>query len=562
MKRAVIYARVSTDDQAEKGYSLPTQIEAMQKYAREKGMKIVRELQDDYSGAKLDRPALDILREMIERKEADAIIIYAADRLSRNLAHLLILRDEFNRAGIELHYANRGKSEDTAESRLLENVEGVIAEFEREKIRERTRRGKIAKAKAGKWVGAGRPPYGFRQVGKGADARLERDEMQAATVRRIVDMVLGRNGYQPMGITTIINLLNNEGVPTAYGARGWRTGTLRPLLRGKQLLGIFTSYGSVLHFPHLAILDEETWGEVQAMLDHNSRLHPNNRQYPYLFSGFARCRCGKGLSGLKMRSFKIKRKIRRYEYHYYTCQTRAEGRLWHDCKEGMINVEVLEPLIWNWLVDLLTDEAKLEKGIHEFVANRENELKKMRERRETTENLIRRADKQIEQLTTDLREFESESARAAIKKEIDRIGNERDSLVAMLDTLDAHLGKRELGDAEIETIRETARVIRARLAGKPTYEEKRALFRLVNLEIKVQYGENGRELSVTCGLGTETLKLPARKNYGANNSSSTAKIRARIFESPPDVRQEICSVPSRVPARVQNTQAIHHARLD
>jgi site-specific DNA recombinase len=528
----------------------------MREYAASRGMNVVRELQDDYSGAKLDRPALDTLRGMIDRKEADAVIVYAADRLSRNLAHLLILREEFNRAGIELHYCNRGKSEDTAESRLLENVEGVIAEFEREKIKERTRRGKIAKAKAGKWVGAGRPPYGFRQVGKGADARLEIDKAQAAIVRRIVDMLLGRNGYAPMGITTITNQLNDEGVPTAYNARGWRASTIRATLRGKQLLGIFTCYGTTLEFSHLAILDAETWGEVQAMLERNGNRHPTNRQFPYLFSGFVRCSCGRGLAGLQMG------KRQKYQYHYYTCQTRSEGRLWSICKEGMINVEVFEPLVWNWLVELLTDDAKLEKGIREYLESRETELRKIRERRATTETLIRRAEKQIAQLTQDLREMESESARGAIKKEIDRVGNERDSLVAGQRALETELNKRAISEADIEAIRENARLVRAKLEGNLTYEQKRALFRVLNLDIKVRHNGNQRELFVTCGLATETLALPARKNYGANNSSSKVRILAKTRGIRVNVPVGNCISRLRFPAHVQNTPATRHARLD
>src|SRR5262245_52885227 len=107
-KQAVIYARVSTDDQAERGYSLPSQIQAMRDYADSHEMQVVGEFQDDCSGAKLHRPKLDELRGMIERKEVDVVIVYAADRLSRNLAHLLILREDFRREGVELHYVNRG----------------------------------------------------------------------------------------------------------------------------------------------------------------------------------------------------------------------------------------------------------------------------------------------------------------------------------------------------------------------------------------------------------------------------------------------------------------------
>src|SRR5205823_4265916 len=113
----------------------PTQFEECRKYATAHGFTIVTEISDDTSGAKLDRPGLDRVREMIESKVADALIVYTSDRLSRNLAHMLILREELQSADIELHYCDRGKSENTAEGRLTQNVEAVIAEYEREKIR-------------------------------------------------------------------------------------------------------------------------------------------------------------------------------------------------------------------------------------------------------------------------------------------------------------------------------------------------------------------------------------------------------------------------------------------
>lgn len=515
MKRAIIYARVSTDEQAEKGYSLQTQLEAMREYAAKNGMTIARELSDDYSGAKLDRPALDTLRAMLERKEADAVIVYAADRLSRNLAHSLILREEFNRASVELHYVNRGKSEDTAESRLMENIEGVIAEFEREKIRERLRRGKIGKAKAGKWAGYGRAPYPFRQVGKGRDACLEINEEQAAIVRRIVDMFLGRNGYKRMGIIPIAKRLTAEGVPTATRARGWRTTVIRLLLIGKENLGIFNRMGQTLEFPELAVIDRETWDEIQAVMAANRSLISRTRLYPYLFSGFVKCTCGGGMCG---------RRIGRvYRYFYYICQRHAAQKHLVDCKEKGINVEILEPLVWNWLVDLLTDEAKLEKGLREMVANRENELAKLRARHSDTEKLIHQKDKQIDQLRADLRELTSQSARMAILKEIDLLGKEKDSLFAEQQTIDAELEKRAITDADLETIRRYAREIRRKLNGEPTYEEKRALFASIDLRVQLRHNEineKERELFVTCGLMPKGKSLALRRRLNATADSS------------------------------------------
>ncbi len=107
-KRAVVYARVSTDEQAEKGYSFPTQLEAMRKYATEQGFTVSAEIQDDYSGAKLDRLGLARLRKMLERGEAEAVICYSIDRLSRNPGHAWELAETWHRAGIELHFCNRG----------------------------------------------------------------------------------------------------------------------------------------------------------------------------------------------------------------------------------------------------------------------------------------------------------------------------------------------------------------------------------------------------------------------------------------------------------------------
>jgi site-specific DNA recombinase len=110
-KQAAIYARVSTDEQAERGYSLESQLEACQDYAAAHGLEIQRKIADNYTGAKLDRPGLDTLRADIEERTVEAVSVYSPDRLTGNLAHSLILCEELQRAGIELHYCDRGKSD-------------------------------------------------------------------------------------------------------------------------------------------------------------------------------------------------------------------------------------------------------------------------------------------------------------------------------------------------------------------------------------------------------------------------------------------------------------------
>ena len=99
--RAVIYARVSTEDQAENGYSLQSQMEACQKYAAEHGFEIAGIFQDDCSGTKLDRPQFTAARRALTDHTAEALIVYSSDRLTRKLAHKLIIREELQRAGVE-----------------------------------------------------------------------------------------------------------------------------------------------------------------------------------------------------------------------------------------------------------------------------------------------------------------------------------------------------------------------------------------------------------------------------------------------------------------------------
>src|ERR1700687_647502 len=102
-KKAILYARVSSDEQAEHGYSLPTQLDAMRKYATDNSLVVVAEFVDDCSGTirLYDRPQGKNLLGVLERKEADALVFHTFDRLSRNLGHAVVMREEWQRAGVE-----------------------------------------------------------------------------------------------------------------------------------------------------------------------------------------------------------------------------------------------------------------------------------------------------------------------------------------------------------------------------------------------------------------------------------------------------------------------------
>src|SRR5215208_5990502 len=174
-KQTAIYARVSTDDQAERGYSLPSQIEACQKFASQKGFDVTAVYRDDISGAKpiTSRPDGYELQRAIDSGQVKAVIVYCVDRLSRDIVDLLTTVRDWLRAGVEVYALDVGQV--TSELDIVLVIKGWQGSDERQKIRERTMRGSIAKARAGQVVGGGSPPYGYTY----SDGELFIDESQA-----------------------------------------------------------------------------------------------------------------------------------------------------------------------------------------------------------------------------------------------------------------------------------------------------------------------------------------------------------------------------------------------
>jgi len=130
---AAIYARVSTTDQADKGYSLPTQLEACQAMARQEGYAVPEShiFVDDYTGTSLNRPQLTPLRDLVRQRLVQAVFVYDLDRLSRKLAHQLLLSEEFEPAGVALRIVTMPDDAKTPATQLLSNVRGIVAEYER-----------------------------------------------------------------------------------------------------------------------------------------------------------------------------------------------------------------------------------------------------------------------------------------------------------------------------------------------------------------------------------------------------------------------------------------------
>src|SRR5215213_10282681 len=190
--RAAIYARVSTERQ-ERQQTISSQVSALRDWAAATGHALTEAhvFQDEgFSGSRLDRPALDALRDAVRDAAVDVVAVFSPDRLARKYAYQVLLMEEFRRAGCEVVFLHRPISDDPNDQLLLQ-IQGAIAEYERAVLAERFRRGKLQKARDGNIISS-KAPYGYRYEGRSGaiPARLVIDEAEAAMVRQLYSWML------------------------------------------------------------------------------------------------------------------------------------------------------------------------------------------------------------------------------------------------------------------------------------------------------------------------------------------------------------------------------------
>src|SRR5215217_6903485 len=160
-KRAILYARVSTDEQVRSGYSLAQQIEALRDYAAREGYEVLEEVSDPgQSGASLERPGMDRVRDLVAAGRVSVVLAQDRDRFAREPAYHYILRREFEEYGCKIRALN-DRGDDSPEGELTNGILDQLAKFERAKTAERTRRGMPRKAREGR-VCSTKPKYAFR----------------------------------------------------------------------------------------------------------------------------------------------------------------------------------------------------------------------------------------------------------------------------------------------------------------------------------------------------------------------------------------------------------------
>jgi site-specific DNA recombinase len=222
-KRAILYARVSTDEQARSGYSLTQQMEALREYAAREGYEVLEEVSDPgQSGASLERPGMDRVRDLVHAGGVSIVLAQDRDRFAREPAYHYLLRREFEEHGCKIHGLN-DRGDESPEGELTDGILDQLGKYERAKIAERTRRGKHRKLRQGKLVAGYSPGYGYRY--NATRDGLMVDEEQMRVVRRIFEMVARGESFY-----AVIKTFEREGVRSPRGHERWNRPTLRNLV--------------------------------------------------------------------------------------------------------------------------------------------------------------------------------------------------------------------------------------------------------------------------------------------------------------------------------------------
>jgi len=306
--RAAIYCRVSTDNQENEGTSLQTQLEACLKYCQDKGYEVDYRFSEAYSGLTLERPKLSELRELVRNEKIDVMVVYALDRLSRDPTHGVILTQELEKHSVKLEAVT--EDIDSSElGKLISYIRGFASKLEAEKIKERTVRGRIARAKEGRVPGSFSRTYGYDYipVSQKNGGRRIINEAEAQWVRQMFHWLVD-DGMSTSAIRDKLVALN---VPTKTG-NIWRRSTIVGTLKNPGYYGktyaFTTEKGKVrgkpqkdwTELPNVTppIISKELFDTAQRQLQVNREKSVRNRKRQYLLSGHVRCRqCGHAYCG-------------------------------------------------------------------------------------------------------------------------------------------------------------------------------------------------------------------------------------------------------------------------
>jgi site-specific DNA recombinase len=406
-RRAILYARVSTDEQARSGYSLAQQLEALRAYAACEGHAVLEEVVDPgHSGASLERPGMDRVRDLVAGGGVSVVLAQDRDRFAREPAYHYLLRKEFEEHGAKIRALN-DRGDDSPEGELTDGILDQLAKFERAKTAERTRRGKLRKAREGHVV-TSTPNYGFR-LNEAKDGLLVCEPEM-----RVVEKIFGM-AAEGSGLRAMQTRLRAEGIPSPKGGQTWALRVLRRLVESdvylprtyeeisglaslealarldpakqygvqwynrqkvkietvsepdgeggrryrKRRVSVWRPREEWVAVPVPAYLDRDLVERARTMAAANRGAERKYLTREWELRGLLRCSCG-----LKMVTQTTRANASRgcRPYYYYRCNRNKDYGS-GACPRKGIPAKSVEPLVWAFVSGLLEDPERIKAGM-------------------------------------------------------------------------------------------------------------------------------------------------------------------------------------------------------
>lgn len=498
-KKAAIYTRVSTDDQADKGYSLPSQLDGCRQYIEQLGYAVVAEFRDDHSGAipVTERPQGRRLAEMIKFREVDAVVVHQVDRLSRDIVDLLATVRNWLRAGVDVYALDVGKIESELDIVLV--IKGWQGSDERKKIRERSMRGKRAKARTGRVVGT-RAPFGYDHFRdeNGKIANFVPVEEEAQIVRLIFQWyVTGDETGQLLSAGKIARRLSEMRIPTPGETNAgyhrtrdsgmWHSYTVLDIIAREAYAGIWRFGVRIgptrnkrpkeewIEIEVPALVDRADWETAQERRELNKQFSKRNSKHDYLLSGLVRCACGCAMAGEFFSN-----------HQYYTCtwrnnhHSRLEERT---CKARSVRADAIEVDVWDSIVSLFANLDTLEEHLRIAQQEEQAALDPKIEELEAIEAMIVQTEADALEIGQALRRASGLVAKS-LEQNMNEVNLRYDALCQRRKTLQSELSVTRLTDNAIQELVEFAQDVFAGIENAD-FQTKRRNIELLNVQVEV-----------------------------------------------------------------------------
>jgi site-specific DNA recombinase len=353
--RVAIVTRISTDE-VNQPYSLEAQTKGLEAFvSSQPGHVITHRFVDQASGATLERPGLQAALAAAKAGEFDVLLVYRIDRLTRSIVGLMTIVETLDAAGAALRSATEPIDTQGPVGRMLLQLLGIFAEFERGLLIDRITKGFERKAARGEWLG-GPGPFGYHV--DPATKTLVPDPKEAATVQKIFSAYADEH----LGATGLANRLNSAGLRNR-GDRLWSNQTVLRVLRNPVYVGKISHGDEVYEGKHPSIIEGDLFARARALLDERAALVENRapNTSEYLLTGMLRCRaCGSAYFGAGTKG-------RNGFYRYYACRNRQTKGI-YGCQSRRVPAETLESAVIDDLIRTLSRSDLFEQAITAAIA--------------------------------------------------------------------------------------------------------------------------------------------------------------------------------------------------